>query len=88
MPIKDMGSHSPRERGHYRDRDLDCQEAIEPEFLRYAYGGTAFIDMATIKKGLVLQAMNAGWAEAEVDTALVELSRCHARYVKAAALTA
>jgi hypothetical protein len=52
--------HSPRQHGDYRDRDLDCQAAIEPEFLRYAYGGTAFIDMAVIKKDVVSKGANAG----------------------------
>ncbi|MCB2052296.1 MAG: hypothetical protein KDE63_12790, partial [Novosphingobium sp.] len=29
---------APREPGDYKGRDLDCQEAIEPAFLKHAYG--------------------------------------------------
>lgn len=72
----------PREAGSYHDRDLDCQEAVEPTFLKYAYGQTAFIDLAKIKKDITPKAVRAGWSETEVDAALIELGRCYARRVK------
>lgn len=75
----------PRTTGPYQDRDLDCQAALEPSFLKYAYGNTAFVDLANIKKDILARALRSGWSEAEVDAALSELGRCYARRIPLAA---
>lgn len=72
---------SPKFAGDYRGRDLDCQEAIEPLFLKYAYGGTAFIDLEAIRSAVSRKAVRSGWSAEEVDAALIELARCYARQV-------
>lgn len=73
----------PRRNGIYPDRDLDCQEAMEPAFLRHVFADTAFVDIARIERDVTPEALEVGWAAGEVNAALTELARCYARQVKA-----
>jgi hypothetical protein len=73
----------PRQDGIYPDRDLDCQEAVEPAFLRHAFAGTAFVDIIRIEHDVQTEALEAGWSETEVNAALIELARCYVRQVRA-----
>lgn len=77
----------PRQNGIYPDRDLDCQEAVEPAFLRHAFAGTAFVDIISIERDVKLDALEAGWSVIEVNAALVELARCYVRQVRAAPIS-
>ena len=57
----------PRRNGTYPDRDFDCQEAVEPAFLRHAFAGTAFVDIVHIERDVQLEALEAGWSATEVN---------------------
>lgn len=71
----------PKEQGRYRDRDIDCQEALQSSFLeisrtasenmREAAGGTLSPAMVS----LVKKAVAAGWGQEEAETAISELAQ-------------
>jgi hypothetical protein len=71
----------PRQDGMYRDRDIDCQEALEKDFAAIAdrhptivvdaAGGT----MAPILTELAKRAERAGWSLEEIEVAISELAQ-------------
>ena len=71
----------PKQEGRYRDRDIDCQEALEKSFraisriatenMRESAGGTLSPAMIAIAK----QAVAAGWGFEEAEVALSELAQ-------------
>jgi hypothetical protein len=68
----------PRSAGSYRDRDLDCQDAIEDDFLAEVRGGgTAYVDLVKIRALIATHALAVGWTNDDVDDALQELVRCY-----------
>ena len=68
----------PRNNDDYRDRDLDCQEAIEREFLQAVHSsGTAFVDLAKIRTAISEHAVPLGWSAEELEAAMLELVRCY-----------
>jgi hypothetical protein len=68
----------PRSAGSYRDRDLDCQDAIEDDFLaEVRSAGTAYIDLVKIRALIATHALAVGWTDGDVDDALQELVRCY-----------
>lgn len=72
----------PRAEGPYRDRDLDCQEALEALFLDLALkADTAFLDLKPIRMRLVEDGLAAGWDQKDLDPAIEELVRCYAMKV-------
>lgn len=72
----------PRAEGPYRDRDLDCQEALEVLFLDLVReADTAFLDLQPIRKRLVEAGLAAGWDQQDLDPAVAELVRCYAMKV-------
>lgn len=73
---------SPKEPGRYQYRELDCQEAIEPIFLKIWKSGRPFLDLASIRDTTLPLAVEAGWQEPEVQAALLELARCYALKVQ------
>lgn len=74
----------PRSSGNYPDRDLDCQDAIEHDFLAEVRAAdTAFIDLAKIRSAIAAYALPAGWSDDELDNALSELVRCYVLHVQA-----
>jgi hypothetical protein len=74
---------SPRQQGPYIDRDLDCQEAVEPIFLREVTSAdSAFMDLARIRNAVLLAALATGWTKNDLDDAVMELARCYAMKVR------
>jgi hypothetical protein len=74
----------PRSNDNYPDRDLDCQEAIEHDFLAEVRAAeTPFIDLAKIKSAIAAYALPAGWRDEDLDEALSELVRCYVLRVQA-----
>jgi hypothetical protein len=72
----------PRAEGPYRDRDLDCQEALEVLFLDLVReADTAFLDLQPIRTRLVEAGLAAGWDQQDLDPAVAELVRCYAMKV-------
>ena len=71
----------PKTPDDYRDRDLDCQEAIEHHFLEYARAGNRFIDLKKIEAAITESSAKAGWSNSEISVALKELARCYAMQV-------
>lgn len=71
----------PKEQGPYRDRDIDCQEALEKSFravsrmasenMRDAAGGTLSPAMIAIAR----RAVAAGWGLEEAEVAISELAQ-------------
>lgn len=72
----------PRQTGDYRNREFDCQEAIEPIFLEVWRNSRPFVDLARIKAAALPLATDVGWCEDEVQFALLELARCYVMSVK------
>ncbi|MGV8939133.1 MAG: hypothetical protein ACOH2J_18590 [Allorhizobium sp.] len=72
---------APKEAGAYRDRDIDCQEALQKPFravsrmasenMRDAAGGTLSPAMVAIAK----RAVAAGWGFEEAEVAISELAQ-------------
>ena len=72
---------APKQAGPYRDRDIDCQEALEKQFraasrvasenMRDAAGGTLSPAMVAIAK----RAVAAGWGFEEAEVAISELAQ-------------
>ena len=74
-----MSIRPPRMSGDYIDRDMDCQEAIEQQFLEQVRAAkTAYLDLAKIKTAIASDALEAGWTKEDLDDALLELARCYA----------
>ncbi|MCV3768358.1 hypothetical protein [Rhizobium sp. TRM95796] len=74
----------PRADGVYKDRDLDCQEALEALFLDLVReADTAFLDLQPIRARLIEAGLAAGWSPQDLDPAVAELVRCYAMKVPA-----
>ncbi|MDH6265083.1 hypothetical protein M2360_000464 [Rhizobium sp. SG_E_25_P2] len=72
----------PRADGPYRDRDLDCQEALEALFLdQVRKAETAFRDLMPIRSRLMSEGLSAGWDQQDLESAIDELVRCYAMKV-------
>lgn len=79
MTIDNM--RKQKERGRYRDRDIDCQEALESSFreisrtdsenMRDAAGGT----LSPAMIALVKRAAVTGWGVEEAEVAIAELAQ-------------
>ncbi|WP_439618853.1 hypothetical protein [Shinella sp.] len=72
----------PRSTGPYPDRDIGCQEAIEPAFLELAKGltpenivETAGGKLPPVLVGLAKRAEAAGWSLEEAEVAISELAQ-------------
>jgi hypothetical protein len=71
----------PKEHGRYRDRDIDCQEALQSAFrdisriasenMAAAAGG----QLSPAVNSLVKRAVAAGWDTEEAETAISELAQ-------------
>jgi hypothetical protein len=79
----------PRSNGAYRDRDLDCQDAIEPDFLlEVRSAGTPYVDLARVKVEIAAHALPLGWTSDELEAAMQELIRCYMLRVQPAIVPA
>ncbi|EJC83306.1 hypothetical protein Rleg4DRAFT_6963 [Rhizobium leguminosarum bv. trifolii WSM2297] len=72
----------PQRAGPYPDRDIGCQEALEPAFFDLAKGLTpdniaraAGGNLAPALAGLAKRAESAGWTLEEAEVAISELSQ-------------
>ncbi|WP_439626983.1 hypothetical protein [Shinella sp.] len=74
--------NKPRSTGPYPDRDIGCQEAIEPAFLELAKGltpdnivETAGGKLPPVLLGLAKRAEAVGWSLEEAEVAISELAQ-------------
>jgi hypothetical protein len=72
----------PRSSGPYPDRDIGCQDAIEPAFLELATGltpdnivETAGGKLPSVLLGLAKRAEAVGWSLEEAEVAISELAQ-------------
>lgn len=71
-----MSINSPRFPRNYPQRLVDCERAIERQFLREVVSaGTPYIDLDRILAGTADEATSAGWSEHELTKAVLELAR-------------
>jgi phage tail tape-measure protein len=72
---------SPRQDGKYRDRDIDCQEALQKAFLEVVrLNSTGVVDaaggrMSPQMQALAKRAESAGWSLEEAEVAISELAQ-------------
>ncbi|MGQ3212204.1 MAG: hypothetical protein ACT6U0_12590 [Shinella sp.] len=74
--------NKPRSAGPYPDRDIACQEALEPVFLELAteltpedVAETAGGKLPPVLLGLTRRAEAAGWTQEEAEVAISELAQ-------------
>ncbi|MBA8881684.1 hypothetical protein [Phyllobacterium myrsinacearum] len=68
----------PKRTEPYPDRDIDCEEAIEPRFFEYLANVDLTIFWETyLRNDLVSEAKAAGWGQEEVQLAIRRLSTAY-----------
>lgn len=71
-----MSINSPRIPGPYPHRAADCESAIERDFLRETVNwATPYIDLDRVLAAVAEDATKAGWSEAELTDAVINLAR-------------
>jgi hypothetical protein len=73
-----MSINSPRFSGWYPQRQVDCERAVERDFLREIVNiSTPYVDLDRVLTGLAEDATKAGWTEGELTDSLISLAMRH-----------
>jgi len=70
-----MSINSPRFSGQYGGRGVDCEYAIERDFLRETVNATTpYVDLDRVLTAIAEDATRAGWSERELTDAVIRLA--------------
>ena len=76
--VASLSISAPRQPGSYAQRARDCEQAIEPIFLRETVNSTSpYVDLDRVLVALSADAIRAGWSEAELTDAIIRLAARH-----------
>ena len=78
-----MSINPPRYPGPYSHRAADCELAIERDFLREMVNRTTpYVDLDRVLMEIAEEATKAGWSEAELTDAVLNLAKRHKMWPK------
>jgi hypothetical protein len=73
-----MSINAPRQPGWYEKRQLDCEHALERDFLREMVNVTTpYVDLDRVLNAMAEEATKAGWTERELTDAVLSLAKRH-----------